>query len=128
MMAYSETVCNGGVAKKCGLGLHLRNVTKIVLLGVRGKYAKTMDPGRTQVNLITSRKQGHSRKPDEPYEVIESCSPGAYLELFARRRWPNWVHGRTKWKVKHWKNRENHRQKKANKPEDTPSTKRESSG
>jgi N6-adenosine-specific RNA methylase IME4 len=52
---------------------------------------RTLKPGRTQVNLITSRKQEHSRKPDEFYNVIEGCSPGPYLELFARFQRPGWV-------------------------------------
>jgi N6-adenosine-specific RNA methylase IME4 len=41
-------------------------------------------PGRRQVNLLATRKREHSRKPDEQYELIESCSPGPFLELFAR--------------------------------------------
>jgi N6-adenosine-specific RNA methylase IME4 len=54
-----------------------------VLFGVRGSM-RTLAPGRRQVNLIASCKREHSRKPDELYPVVESCSPGPYLELFAR--------------------------------------------
>lgn len=73
-----------------GVGFYFRNVTELVLFGVRGKSARTLDPGRTQVNIISSRKREHSRKPDELYDVIEQCSPGPYLELFARGKRPNW--------------------------------------
>ena len=51
---------------------------------------RTLNPGRTQVNIIKTRKQEHSRKPDEQYNIIESCSPGPYLELFARGKRKGW--------------------------------------
>ena len=73
-----------------GVGFYFRNVTELILFGVRGKKARTLPPGRTQVNLIESRKREHSRKPDEQYELIEACSPGPYLEMFARGARPNW--------------------------------------
>lgn len=75
-----------------GVGFYFRNVTELVLFGVRGNM-RTLPPGRTQVNLFSSRKREHSRKPDEIYELIESCSPGPYLELFARfcrAGWNQW--------------------------------------
>ena len=43
------------------------------------------------MNLIASRKREHSRKPDEQYAIIESCSPGAYLELFGRGLRKDWT-------------------------------------
>ena len=73
-----------------GVGFYFRNVTEILLFGVRGKNARTEAPGRSQVNYISSRKREHSRKPDEQYELIESCSKGPYLELFARGTRPGW--------------------------------------
>ena len=73
-----------------GVGFYFRNVTELVLFGVRGNK-RTLDPGRTQVNIIPTRKREHSRKPDELYDIIERCSPGPYLELFARHRRKNWV-------------------------------------
>lgn len=72
-----------------GVGFYFRNVTELVLFGTRGSL-RTFQPGRRQVNVITSRKREHSRKPDELYDVIEDCSPGPYLELFARRTRPDW--------------------------------------
>jgi N6-adenosine-specific RNA methylase IME4 len=76
-----------------GVGFYFRNVTELILFGVRGKNARTRAPGRSQVNLMGTRKREHSRKPDEQYELIESCSPGPYLELFARgtrKGWKAW--------------------------------------
>jgi len=72
-----------------GVGFYFRNVTEIVLFGIKGKM-RTLQPGRTQTNIIRSRKREHSRKPDELYDIIESCSPGPYLELFARGAREGW--------------------------------------
>jgi N6-adenosine-specific RNA methylase IME4 len=72
---------------------YFRSVTELVLFGVRGKNARTLAPGRRQVNLLATRKREHSRKPDEQYGIIEACSPGPYLELFARgtrKGWATW--------------------------------------
>jgi len=73
-----------------GVGFYFRNVTELVLFGVRGGL-RTREAGRRQVNIIRQRKREHSRKPDQLYEVIEACSPGPYLELFARYRRDHWV-------------------------------------
>ncbi len=75
-----------------GVGFYFRNVTELILFGVRGSM-RTLQPGRTQVNLVPKRKREHSRKPDEIYNLIEECSPGPYLELFARhprKGWGQW--------------------------------------
>lgn len=72
-----------------GVGFYFRNVTELVLFGVRGSM-RTLKPGRTQVNVLATRKREHSRKPDEIYDIVESCSPGPYLELFARFARPGW--------------------------------------
>ncbi|MCU7879063.1 MAG: S-adenosylmethionine-binding protein [Candidatus Thiodiazotropha sp. (ex Lucinoma borealis)] len=76
-----------------GVGFYFRNTTEIVLFGVRGKNARTLAPGRSQVNIMRTQKREHSRKPDELYDIIESCSPGPFLELFARgtmKGWKTW--------------------------------------
>lgn len=74
-----------------GVGFYFRNVTEMILFGVKGKNVRTLAPGRSQVNIIRSQKQEHSRKPDELYDIIERCSPGPYLEMFARGIRPGWV-------------------------------------
>lgn len=73
-----------------GVGFYFRNVTELLLFGVRGSM-RTLSPGRSQVNMIETRKREHSRKPDEQYTLIESCSPGAYLEMFARHKRLGWT-------------------------------------
>lgn len=80
---------DGGPDRR-GVGFYFRNVTEVVLFGVRGKNARTREAGRRQENIIVSRKREHSRKPDEQYELIEACSPGPYLELFARGSREGW--------------------------------------
>jgi N6-adenosine-specific RNA methylase IME4 len=74
-----------------GVGFYFRNVTELMLFGVRGKNARTLAPGRRQVNFLATRKREHSRKPDEQYRIIETCSPGPFLELFARGMRKGWM-------------------------------------
>jgi N6-adenosine-specific RNA methylase IME4 len=74
-----------------GVGFYFRNVTELLLFGVRGKSARTLAPGRRQVNFLATRKREHSRKPDEQYDIIEACSPGPFLELFARGARSGWT-------------------------------------
>ena len=73
-----------------GVGFYFRNTTELLLFGIRGKNARTLAPGRSQVNIIRSQKREHSRKPDEAYSLIERCSPGPFLEMFARGARPGW--------------------------------------
>src|SRR5438067_2385479 len=76
-----------------GVGFYFRNTTELILFGVRGKNARTLAAGRRQVNIIKTMKREHSRKPDELYALIEACSPGPFLELFARgsrEGWRSW--------------------------------------
>lgn len=80
---------DGGPDRR-GVGFYFRNVTEILLFGVKGKNARTLQPGRSQENIISSRKREHSRKPDEQYELITKCSWGPFLELFARGARQGW--------------------------------------
>ena len=79
----------GGGPDGRGVGFYFRNTTEIVLFGVRGRL-RTLAAGRTQVNIIKTRKREHSRKPEELYNIIAACSPGPFLELFARGQRANW--------------------------------------
>lgn len=72
-----------------GVGFYFRNVTEPILFGVKGSM-RTLAPARSTVNMLETRKREHSRKPDEQYDLIESCSPGPYLEMFARYQRPGW--------------------------------------
>lgn len=102
---------DGGPDRR-GVGFYFRNVTELLLFGIRGKNARTLQPGRSQPNIITSRKREHSRKPDEQYDIIESCSRGPYLELFARgsrNNWFTWGNESEKY-FPSWKTYSNHSQ------------------
>jgi N6-adenosine-specific RNA methylase IME4 len=95
-----------------GVGFYFRNVTEMVLFGVRGSL-RTFSPGRRQVNFMATRKREHSRKPDELYPIIEACSPGPYLELFARgkrKNWDQWGNEVENY-APSWSTYSNHRQK-----------------
>lgn len=85
-----EKVRKDGMPDGRGVGFYFRNVTEILLFGIKGDKNRTLQPGRSQVNLLRSIKREHSRKPDEFVSLIERCSPGPYLELFARGDRENW--------------------------------------
>lgn len=86
-----EKVRHDGQPDGRGVGFYFRNVTEILLFGIRGQGNRTLPPARSQVNLLRSVKREHSRKPDEMIELIESCSPGPYLEMFARGSRSGWA-------------------------------------
>lgn len=89
-LVWFKTRKDGGPDGR-GVGFYFRNVTELLLFGIRGKDNRTLAPGRAQVNLVAERKREHSRKPEAVYEVIEACSPDPRLELFARNRRDNWA-------------------------------------
>lgn len=86
-----EKVRKDGGPDGRGVGFYFRNVTELLLFGVKGTGMRTLEPARTQVNLIRTQKREHSRKPDEMIDLIEACSPGPYLELFARGERDGWI-------------------------------------
>ena len=101
-----------------GVGFYFRNVTELLLFGVRGPNARTLDPGRSQVNYFSSRKREHSRKPDEQYEIIEACSKGPYLELFgrgSRKGWTTWGNQAEEY-YPEWSTYSNHSQSQSGRP------------
>lgn len=74
------------VKPRVGLGVYLRNSTEQLLFATRGK-APVLFHG--QPTWAFMPLQDHSHKPEEQFAIIERCSPGPYLELFARRRPPS---------------------------------------
>jgi N6-adenosine-specific RNA methylase IME4 len=89
-LVWYKTRKDGGPDGR-GVGFYFRNVTELVLFGIRGPNNRTLPPGRRQTNIIVSRKREHSRKPDEQYRIIERCSPGPFVELFARHHREGWT-------------------------------------
>ena len=86
-----EKVRKDGQPDGRGVGFYFRNVTEILLFGIKGTNNRTLDPARSQVNLIRTQKREHSRKPDEIIPIIERCSPGPFIELFARGDRDGWA-------------------------------------
>lgn len=73
-----------------GMGNYFRGQTEHVLFGVRGSLPlKRKDVG----TLFSAPRgpRGHSSKPPGFYELVESCSPGPYLEMFARGSRADWT-------------------------------------
>ena len=90
-----EKVRKDGGPDGRGVGFYFRNVTELLLFGIKKKSSpnRTLQPARSQVNLIRSIKREHSRKPDEIIPIIEACSQGPRIELFARgvrKGWDMW--------------------------------------
>jgi N6-adenosine-specific RNA methylase IME4 len=89
-LVWYKTRKDGGPDGR-GVGFYFRNVTELILFGIKGKDNRTLAPGRRQVNLVAERKREHSRKPEQLYDIIESCSPGPFMELFARAQRERWI-------------------------------------
>lgn len=90
-----EKVRKDGRPDGRGVGFYFRNVTELLLFGIKKKSApnRTLPPARSQVNLIRTMKREHSRKPDEIIPIIEACSQAPRIELFARglrKDWDMW--------------------------------------
>ena len=90
-----EKVRKDGGPDGRGVGFYFRNVTELILFGIKKKSApnRTLSPARSQVNLIRTMKREHSRKPDEIIPIIEACSLAPRIELFARgvrEGWDMW--------------------------------------
>ena len=96
-----------GESDNGGVGFYFRNSTEVLLFGIKGSNVRTKKLGRTQINFVKSRKREHSRKPNEFYDIIENCSWGPYLELFARgpkKNWTVWGNQSKKYKI-NWRKR-----------------------
>ncbi|MDO4720128.1 MAG: MT-A70 family methyltransferase [Peptostreptococcaceae bacterium] len=90
-----EKIRKDGAPDGRGVGFYFRNVTELLLFGIKKKSSpnRTLQPARSQVNIIRAAKREHSRKPDEIIPIIESCSQSPRIELFARgvrEGWDMW--------------------------------------
>lgn len=72
-----------------GMGNYFRGSTEQVLFGVRGSLGLLRHDMGTWFQA--SRGKEHSAKPNAFFEMVEQCSPGPYLELFARQARERWV-------------------------------------
>lgn len=108
-----EKVRKDGQPDGRGVGFYFRNVTELLLFGIKKKSMpnRTLAPARSQVNLIRTQKREHSRKPDEIIPIIESCSQAPRIELFARgvrEGWTMWGNQATEDYEPNWDTYKNH--------------------
>ena len=97
---YSTTLVWRKALMGGGLGGAWRINTEFVLFARRGTLSATgvvrgtcfdwKRPYGPPVKQGERRQTMHSVKPDEFQDLVESVSPGPYLELFARRRRLGW--------------------------------------
>lgn len=72
-----------------GMGNYFRGQTEHVLFAVKGSQPlKRKDIGTV---FNAPRGKNHSSKPSEFYDIVESASPGPYLEMFSRNERNGWV-------------------------------------
>ena len=118
-----EKVRKDGQPDGRGVGFYFRNVTELLLFGIRKNSMpnRTLDPARSQVNLIRSQKREHSRKPDEFIPLLERCSQGPRIELFARgdrEGWDMWGNQADASYVPTWATYSNHTRSEADNRKD----------
>jgi N6-adenosine-specific RNA methylase IME4 len=58
-----------------GVGFYFRNVTELILFGVRGKNARTLAPGRRQVNLLGNTRVSRTSST----RLLRRARPGRLL-------------------------------------------------
>lgn len=78
------------VVASLGLGHYFRVDTEHLIIATRGHATELVMRHDLRNYLFLEPKAGHSEKPEEIPELLETLVPGPYLELFARRRRPNW--------------------------------------
>jgi len=71
------------------MGYYFRGATEHCLFAVRGKMRLNVRTLPTA--FLWPRIGQHSRKPDAFFDMVETATPGPYLELFARRIRPGWT-------------------------------------
>ena len=72
-----------------GTGHWLRSQDEVLALAVKGKSPPPLLE-RDQGTVVRVQKNGHSKKPEEFYKILERLSPGPRMELFARQARVDW--------------------------------------
>lgn len=72
-----------------GMGRTVRASHETAIIAVRGKPHPLVRNIRSTFSAA-ARKDKHSAKPEEFYDLIERLAPGPYVELFARRHRTGW--------------------------------------
>ncbi len=71
-----------------GTGQFQSNTEHLLLCRKGGPVGNAF--GKTRGTHFEWPRGAHSEKPDEAYQLCESCSPGPYHEMFARRQREGW--------------------------------------
>lgn len=71
-----------------GMGNYFRGSTEQVLFAVKGSQPLKRHDVGTYFNA--PRGNGHSAKPDEFYQLVESCSYAPFIDIFGRKERDNW--------------------------------------
>jgi len=72
------------------MGFYYRNNTEHILFGAKGGLKTLRRDCPTA--FVAHAPRNHSQKPAAFYDMVESMSPGPYLELFARQPRLGWDH------------------------------------
>ncbi len=74
-----------------GVGERIRGASEHIILATRGRVTLG---ARDVPSWFTTPRGRHSEKPDEFYTLVETVSPGPWIDLYARRRrsglWAVW--------------------------------------
>jgi len=80
--------CLTWVKDKMGLGRWLRNQTEHCLLAVKGKPVINLT---NQTTILNAPNRGHSVKPLEFYDLVDTYCFGSKVDWFARTERPGWA-------------------------------------
>jgi N6-adenosine-specific RNA methylase IME4 len=89
---FRYVTCLTWVKPHYGMGNYFRGQTEHLLFGVRGSLSLMRRDAGTVIHAPRGDSD-HSSKPVEAYDLIETCSPGPYLDMFSRqtrRGWFTW--------------------------------------
>lgn len=85
---FRYITCLTWVKPSIGMGNYFRGSTEQVLFAVKGSQPlKRRDVG---THFEAPRGDRHSAKPDEFYQLVESCSYGPYIDIFGRKDRDGW--------------------------------------
>jgi N6-adenosine-specific RNA methylase IME4 len=86
---FRYITCLTWVKPSFGMGNYFRGASEQILFGVKGSQMLKRKDVPTWFPAPRGKK--HSSKPDEFYKLVESCSPGPFIDVFGRDQRNGWV-------------------------------------
>ena len=86
---FRYITCLTWIKPSIGMGNYFRGSTEQVLFAIKGDMPLKRHDVAT--HFEAPRGEKHSDKPNEIYDLIESCSYGPYLEIFSRHQRDGWI-------------------------------------